>query len=123
MRDEQMMREALKNLAEAKLGYQEVEDSGTGMRVTEIDLMRAETPLAPFRASRFTVEPSGITPEDSHAVHEIWMIAEGEGVLLYDHQSLRVRASDVVYFEPPKAHQLKNDGAQTMVVYSIWWKG
>lgn len=47
------------------------------------------------------------------------MIAEGEGELLYDHKPLRVRASDVVYFEPPKTDQLKNDGGRTMVVYSI----
>lgn len=123
MRDEQTVTGAPENAAGVRLGYQEVEDSGTGMRVTEIDLLRAAAPLAPFRASRFTVEPNGVTPEDSHDVHEIWMIAEGEGELLYDHKPLRVRASDVVYFEPPKTHQLKNDGGRTMVVYSIWWKG
>jgi mannose-6-phosphate isomerase-like protein (cupin superfamily) len=123
MIDEQTAKEVLKNVAEIKLGYKEVEDSGTGMRVTEVDLIGAVSPPAPFKASRFTVEPSGVTPEDSHDVHEIWMIAEGEGELLYDHRPLRVRASDVVYFEPPKTHQLRNDGERTMVVYSIWWKG
>jgi quercetin dioxygenase-like cupin family protein len=121
--DEQTATATPEGVATVKLGYQQVEDSGTGMRVTEIDLLRAASPPAPFRASRFTVEPGGVTPEDSHDVHEIWMIAEGEGELLYDHKPLRVRASDVVYFEPPKTHQLKNDGGRTMVVYSVWWKG
>lgn len=123
MRDEQQMKDLFETLKGVKLEYQAVSDSGTGMRVAEIDLTRAETPFAPFRASRFTVEPYSVTPEDSHEVHEIWMIAEGKGELLYDHQSLRVGPWDVVYFEPPKTHQLKNDGAQAMVVYSIWWRG
>jgi mannose-6-phosphate isomerase-like protein (cupin superfamily) len=59
---------------------------------------------------------------DSHAVHEIWIVTAGEGQLTYDDRQLRVRCSDVLYFEPPKPHLVSNDGVETMVIFSIWWK-
>jgi mannose-6-phosphate isomerase-like protein (cupin superfamily) len=94
-----------------------------GMKVFEIDLMKSGVPIAPFKASRFAVEPNCSSPVDSHEVHEIWMVAEGEGELLYDNQSVRIKAADVLYFEPYKSHQIKNDGGVPIVVCSIWWRG
>jgi quercetin dioxygenase-like cupin family protein len=94
-----------------------------GMNVFEIDLTKSGEPIAPFKASRFTVEPNCSSPIDSHEVHEIWMVAEGEGELLYDAQSIRVRVADVFYFEPHKSHQIINDGNLPISICSIWWKG
>ena len=106
-----------------KLSFLPPEDSGPGMVVYEVDLAPSGTPLAPFKASRFTVEPGCTSPEDSHAVHEIWMVVEGEGELRYDTHTTRLQPGDVVYYEPPKTHQIYNDGDKTMVIYSVWWRG
>jgi quercetin dioxygenase-like cupin family protein len=104
-----------------QLSFLEPEQAGPGMLIHEIDLMDQSGPRAPFKGSRFTVEPGCISPVDSHAVREIWMVAEGEGELLYDGRLLRLKAADVLYFEPHKPHQVKNDGTRTLVVYSVWW--
>lgn len=106
-----------------QLSFLAPEQAGAGMLVHEIDLIGQGGPRAPFKASRFTVEPGCVSPPDSHAVREIWMVAEGEGELLYDDRPVRIKAADVVYFEPHKTHQVKNDGARTLVVYSVWWSG
>ena len=104
-----------------KLSFHDVEDTGEGMKVFEFKLNPSGTTLAPFKGSRFTVEPNCSTPVDSHAVHEMWMVAEGEGELIYDNQKFRISTSDVIYLEPPKQHLVKNDGTKPMVIFSIWW--
>jgi quercetin dioxygenase-like cupin family protein len=96
------------------------EEVGTGVWANQIKLDLANT-LAPFSASRFTVQPGCSTSVDSHAVHEIWIVSAGEGQLTYDDQRSRIGCSDVLYFEPPKPHLVKNDGVETMVIFSIWW--
>jgi quercetin dioxygenase-like cupin family protein len=104
-----------------RLSFLEPEQAGPGMLIHEIDLTDQSGPRAPFKASRFTVDPGCTSPVDSHAVREIWMVAEGEGELLYDGRPSRLKAADVVYFDSHKPHQVTNDGAQTLVVYSVWW--
>jgi quercetin dioxygenase-like cupin family protein len=97
--------------------------SRPGTRTDEVELAPSGVPLAPFKASRFTVAPGCCSREDSHSVHEIWMVAQGEGELIYDGRSTQLQAGDVVYFEPPKPHQLYNHGPEPIVLFSIWWKG
>jgi quercetin dioxygenase-like cupin family protein len=96
-------------------------ECGSGVWANMVDLDREKTSMAPFNAARFTVEPGCSSIVDSHPMHEIWMIAAGGGVLTYDEQEVRVVCSDVLYFEPPKPHFVTNDGAEQMVVFSIWW--
>jgi mannose-6-phosphate isomerase-like protein (cupin superfamily) len=95
----------------------------SGMRVFEIELFKSGSQIAPFKASRFTVEPGCSSPEDRHEVREIWMVAEGEGELIYDDQTVRISAADVLYFESHKSHLVNNDGDMPLVIYSVWWKG
>jgi mannose-6-phosphate isomerase-like protein (cupin superfamily) len=116
------MLESDTNTWHPKLAFSPPQDDGRGINVLEIELARAGKPLAPFNAARFTVAPGCASIEESHAVHELWMIVAGEGELIYDGRPLRVRSSDVLYFEPPKTHQVRNDGAETMEVISLWWK-
>lgn len=106
-----------------RLPFLPPEQYGAGMIVSEIRLGPPGGADAPFNASRFTVEPGCASPVDSHAVREIWMVAEGSGELVYDGRSVRLEAGDVFYFEPPKPHQVRNDGALTLVIFSVWWKG
>jgi mannose-6-phosphate isomerase-like protein (cupin superfamily) len=103
------------------LSYRPGEDTAEGIRVFEIMPDAAERMKAPFKVARFTVAPNCASPLDSHAVHEIWMISQGTGELIYDDQKVRISAPDLMYFEPPKAHLVRNDGTEPLVVFSIWW--
>lgn len=100
-----------------RLGFLEPETEGE-MVVHLFDLAGVQ---APFKGSRFTVEPGGTSPVDTHQVQEIWMVAAGRGELSYDGRSFRVEPGDVVHFEAMKPHQLHNDGDATLVVFSVWW--
>lgn len=104
-----------------RLAFLSPEES-PGMRVFEIGLLKHGAQIAPFKASRFTVEPNCSSPEDSHEVREIWMVAEGEGELVYDTQTIRIKAADVLYFESFKPHLVNNDGDKPLVIYSVWWR-
>lgn len=104
-----------------KLSFSAPETVGTGIEVHELELAPFGIALAPFKANRSTVEPDCSSPVDSHLVREMWFIAQGEGELVYDNRSVRIRAGDACYFEPLKAHSVRNDGTETLVVFSIWW--
>lgn len=98
------------------------EELPPGLGWAEVCLVRSGVTLAPFKVARFSIEPGFASPLDSHAVHEIWIITAGEGELLYDNQSTRLRAGEVVYYIPHKTHQVRNDSTETLVMYSIWWR-
>ena len=104
-----------------KLSLLDPFECGLGVWANMIDLDHENASVAPFKAARFTVEPGCTSILDSHPMHEIWMIAAGEGVLTYDDEQVRIGTSEVLYFEPPKPHFVTNDGAQQMVVFSVWW--
>ncbi len=106
----------------AHLPYLEPEAAAAGMVLHLLELERGGRPVAPFKASRFTVEPGFATPVDQHAVHEIWIIGQGEGELTYDGVTSPLGRHDVVYFEPHKPHTAANTGGETMTVYSLWWR-
>jgi quercetin dioxygenase-like cupin family protein len=81
-----------------------------------------DLPGAPFTIARLTVDPGCATPVDSHAVTEVWVVAQGSGGLRYDgRDEIRIGPGDVVRFVPPRTHQLVNDGPETMVVHSVYW--
>lgn len=105
-----------------KLAFLTPEKDGQGMTIHEVNLSPLGASLAPFKASRFTVEPNSTSAVDSHAVHEIWIIVEGEGDLFYDNRRVRLCPRDIVYFEPHKSHQVRNDGPCLFVAFSVWWK-
>ena len=103
------------------LSFRAPDVSHPGMRIDELDLNLAGSPLAPFKAARFVVEPGHASPVDSHAVHEIWSVLAGEGELVYDQRPLRLRTGTVWYLEPHKTHQVTNDGTEPLVIWSMWW--
>lgn len=105
-----------------KLSFLPPEQWLGGTQVFELQLAPHGVPLAPFKASYFTVEPDGVSPVDSHSVHEIWMVAQGKGELIYDGCSYPVQPSQAFYLEPPKPHQVRNCGSEPLVIFSFWWK-
>lgn len=78
--------------------------------------------VVPFKASYFVVQPGCLSPVDTHSVHEIWMVAQGEGELAYDGGSSPLRPLDFIYLQPPKEHQVRNVGAGPLIIFSVWWK-
>jgi mannose-6-phosphate isomerase-like protein (cupin superfamily) len=88
-----------------------------GLGWHEVDLVGA-----PFKLARFTVEPGCSTPLDTHEVSEVWFVARGSGELRYDgDQLVRIGEGDALYLEPPRTHEVHNDGDDTLVVHSIYW--
>ena len=104
-----------------KLPIREVDDAAAGLQIFEVILDSSGTSVAPFKAARFTVEPGCTTPVDSHSMREIWLVTDGSGELIYDGKMVPVRKSDIVYFEPPKPHQVRNDGTASLIIFSVWW--
>ncbi|MGH9570849.1 MAG: cupin domain-containing protein [Candidatus Angelobacter sp.] len=88
------------------------------MQVHEVQL---EGRAFPFKSSYFTVQPDCETPVDSHSVHEMWMVAQGQGELMHDGNVFAISAPDVLYLEPPKPHVAKNTGREPLVIFSVWW--
>ena len=104
-----------------KLPVREIDDAAPGLEIFEVILNSAGTAVAPFKAAHFTVEPGCTTPVDSHSMREIWLVTDGAGELIYDGKMVPVSKSDVVYFEPPKPHQVRNDGPGSLAIFSVWW--
>jgi mannose-6-phosphate isomerase-like protein (cupin superfamily) len=92
------------------------------MLVREVEFNPHQTPKVPFNASCFVVQPNCCSPMDSHAVHEMRMVAQGEGELSYEEDISQIHASDFLYFNPPGRHQVKNTGTAPLIVFSVWWK-
>jgi mannose-6-phosphate isomerase-like protein (cupin superfamily) len=109
----------MSNAMEPVLGLRADASAPTGLGYDEVELHNA-----PFKLARFVVEPGYASPVDSHAVHEIWFVASGAGELRYDSdQLIRIAEGDAVYLEPPRTHQVCNDGDSTLVIHSIYWEG
>ena len=91
------------------------------MSVHEVQLDSIGTTVSPFKASYFVVQPACQSPVDAHSVHEVWMVAQGEGQLIYDSELCPLRPLEFIYLEPPKQHQVRNTGAEPLIIFSVWW--
>lgn len=75
----------------------------------------------PFAGGRFVVAPGATSRPDTHDVSEVWMLAQGSGVLSYDGSEHCVSAGDYVFFEPRKTHFIHNTGTVDIVIHTVWW--
>jgi mannose-6-phosphate isomerase-like protein (cupin superfamily) len=105
-----------------KLSFLPPEEYGAGMSVHEVRFDSIRATAIPFKSSYFVVQPGCQSPVDTHSVHEIWMLAQGEGELIYDGESSPLLPLDFIYLEPPKKHEVRNTGAEPLIIFSIWWK-
>jgi mannose-6-phosphate isomerase-like protein (cupin superfamily) len=78
--------------------------------------------VPPFGVARFSVPAGKTAPVDSHQSHEIWIVTEGEGELLYDSRITKLCKESACFIEAPKSHQLRNTGSRTLEAISIWWR-
>jgi mannose-6-phosphate isomerase-like protein (cupin superfamily) len=81
----------------------------------------ADGSVAPFSASWWTVEPGETTPVDRHEVHELWLVARGEGAMRLGSEELQVRAGQAIYIPPDDEHVVTATGSEDLVVFSTWW--
>jgi mannose-6-phosphate isomerase-like protein (cupin superfamily) len=107
---------ALKNV----LGVEELKRTPSGP-VEGFDLSHEGREAAPFRASRWILEPGLTTDWDQHDVLEMWIVSAGHGVVLRDDYETAVVPGDAVLMPSRVRHRLFNAGNETMRVVSIWW--
>lgn len=109
---------------EAKMApHLSVTAAQTGVRGAELRLpdLSPLSPTAPMSTSLFRLAAGCETPDDSHAVHEIWMVAAGRLSIVYDGDRYDATVGDALYFRPFKAHRAENPATEEAVVVSIWW--
>jgi mannose-6-phosphate isomerase-like protein (cupin superfamily) len=76
----------------------------------------------PFGVARFSVPAGQTAPVDSHQSHEIWIVTQGVGELVYDGRVTKLSKESACFIEAPKSHQLRNTGPTTLEAVSIWWR-
>ena len=89
--------------------------------VEEFDMSPARLRSTPFKMARFTVAPGATTDVDVHDVQEIWMLAAGQGTVIYEDTAVELGPGDVVHFESRKPHRFRNDGSTESLIFSVWW--
>jgi mannose-6-phosphate isomerase-like protein (cupin superfamily) len=100
-----------------EVAVDEISTPDPGVTVYELALG-----AAPFKAARFTVDPGASSAIDAHAVHETWFVVSGEGELVYDGRAYSLKTHDFFRFQPPLPHQVRNRGAEPIVIFSTWWQ-
>jgi mannose-6-phosphate isomerase-like protein (cupin superfamily) len=75
----------------------------------------------PFKAAIFVVAPGHATPLDRHEVAETWVILKGAGLLDFEGTTLRVSASDKLFFPSLRSHQVTNDTPSPLEILSVYW--
>jgi mannose-6-phosphate isomerase-like protein (cupin superfamily) len=103
------------------LAYGERELSAEGVPVDYFDLGSLPESTVPFKGARFVVEPGSASTPEAHEVRECWMVASGEGELVYDGERHPMEPGDVFLFDPAKTHQARNDRDEDLVVFTVWW--
>jgi mannose-6-phosphate isomerase-like protein (cupin superfamily) len=94
-----------------------------GLQIHEARLNAAEKPVAPFRASIFTVPAGASSPRDQHEVRECWVVLAGTGVLTTDAGTQRLDPNTMTYFASNQPHEVRNDGSTPLRIFSVWWSG
>lgn len=103
------------------ISFYEPETLAGGMQVHEVRLNDGETPVAPFRASIFTVPAGSSSPRDEHDVRECWVVLAGTGVLTTDVGEQWLEPNTVTYFASNQPHEVRNDGQTPLRIFSVWW--
>lgn len=103
--------------------YRKPEGTAPGMLLDMFNMPGGDRPVAPFEASRWSLERGADSGIDQHPVRELWLIAAGRGVMTCGGMTLEVSAGDVMSIEPNQPHTLVNTGDSPVEVFSVWWGG
>jgi len=78
-------------------------------------------PDVPFKASWWAVEPGEITPEDEHALQEMWFVARGTGEMRLGSRRSEIEAGQAIYVPSSTSHRVRATGTEALHVFSVWW--
>jgi mannose-6-phosphate isomerase-like protein (cupin superfamily) len=92
-----------------------------GDLVEAVVLPYAASSTAPFQVSRWSVAPGKASDLDIHESREVWLVAAGQGELVWADRSATIGAGDVIAFDSKIPHQVRNGGAQPLRVFSVYW--
>jgi mannose-6-phosphate isomerase-like protein (cupin superfamily) len=92
-----------------------------GDRVEAATLPYAESAPAPFRVARWSVAPGRANDADIHESREVWLVAAGQGELVWADNEATIAAGDVIAFDSRVPHQVRNHGTEPLQVFSVYW--
>jgi len=93
----------------------------TGTFVQEVDTLHKKSAF-PFKVALFTVQPFSESRLDCHKVLEVWLIAQGKGIVEYQGEEFSISAGDVLHFHSFETHKVINTGKEDIKLFSIWWE-
>ena len=86
----------------------------------------AESMNAPFQHLYGHLEENGIMDGSrqghAHVTAEIYIVLEGEGVMILDDEEAPVRTGDVVEIPRNAAHTMENRSGSPLTWLAIWWE-
>lgn len=104
-----------------KFSFHDPASSRPGVILNQARFDEVGAGRVPFAGGRFVVGPGATSRPDTHDVSEVWMLAQGSGLLNYDGADHPVSAGDCVFFEPRKTHFIHNPGTVDIVIHTVWW--
>lgn len=76
---------------------------------------------APFKHFYGYLETKGTMEGHSHPTDEIYIVLEGEGVVVIGEETAPVRAGDVVEVPAGIWHTMKNESHAPLLWAALWW--
>lgn len=77
---------------------------------------------APFHIVHISVASNQRTQEHRHDESESFFIVKGEGSIDSEGRTQKVKAGDLIHFDPFESHSLLNRGGETLSFLSIYWR-
>jgi len=86
----------------------------------EFNLNTCPTPI-PFSMAEFRVEAHAMSDPHEHLSTELWYIKSGEGEVVADGFTKKIKHGDVIYLKTNSYHQIRNNGDIAIEALAIWW--
>ncbi len=88
-----------------------------------VDLLpRNQADDTPFNVCYMLVAPNQKTKEHRHDERESFLILSGEGNIDSESNLQKVKAGDLIHFDPFESHSLVNTGVETLSFLTIYWR-
>ncbi len=85
----------------------------------------SDTMKPPFEHLYGHLESNGIMDGSRtghhHPTQEIYIVMQGEGIMILDDEESPVRAGDVVEIPPNASHTMENRSGKPLTWLAIWW--
>ena len=107
---------------EPVLGYEPIEYFANHQLASENARMRSMNLPCPVGMGRLILKPGATSPLDQHRVAEAWLVASGEGTLIFKGKvEKNLVPGSIVVFDTYESHIVTNTGDCDFVFFSVWW--